>query len=95
MAVRRGSLIEIVHQGAIVAAWPDGRLAEEPSATPDQVLYIRSSAKPLQVLPLLESGAADHFGFSARELAIMAGSHNGTEAHVETVQHDAPAHRIG
>ena len=86
IAVQRGPLIEAVHQGAIVASFPNGKLAGA-IGDPDQVIYIRSSAKPLQVLSLLESGAADHFGFSARELAIMAGSHNGAEAHVSTVQH--------
>jgi L-asparaginase II len=85
VAVWRGSLIEVVHHGAIVAAYPDGRLAGA-VGSPDQVVYIRSSAKPLQVLPLLESGAVDHFGFSTRELAIMAGSHSGAPAHVEAVR---------
>jgi len=86
VTIQRGRLIEVVHQGAIVAAYPDGELAGA-IGNPDQVIYIRSSAKPLQVLPLLECGAADHFGFSARELAVMAGSHNGAEEHISTVQH--------
>jgi L-asparaginase II len=46
---------------------------------------MRSSAKPLQILPLLEQGGIEHFGFSQREIAIMCASHSGTDEHVRTV----------
>lgn len=47
--------------------------------------WLRSSAKPFQLTPLVESGAADRFGFSDRELAVMAASHNGQDLHVQAV----------
>ena len=50
------------------------------------VSYLRSSAKPFQLLPLVESGAADRFGFTDAELAVMAGSHSGEPRHVAAVQ---------
>jgi L-asparaginase II len=50
------------------------------------VSYLRSSAKPFQLLPLIESGAADRFRFTDAELAIIAGSHSGEPRHVATVQ---------
>jgi L-asparaginase II len=40
--------------------------------------------KPLQALPLVESGAADRYGFAAPELALACASHNGEPRHVET-----------
>lgn len=46
--------------------------------------YIRSAAKPFQVLPLLESQAPSHFGFTDEELALMCASHNGEPVHVRT-----------
>ena len=48
--------------------------------------YIRSAAKPIQILPLIESGAVEHFGFTARECAVICGSHNGEPVHVQTVR---------
>jgi L-asparaginase II len=48
--------------------------------------YIRSAAKPIQVLPLLESGGVEHFGFTPRESAVLCASHNGEPVHVQTVQ---------
>jgi L-asparaginase II len=55
------------------------------AGNPGTTAFYRSSSKPLQVVPLLESGAADHFGFSDAEIAIMCGSHGGEDIHVETV----------
>jgi L-asparaginase II len=50
------------------------------------VSYLRSSAKPFQLLPLVESGGADRFGFTSAELAVIAGSHSGEPRHVAAVQ---------
>ena len=36
-------------------------------------------------MPLLTTGAADHFGFTDREVAIACGSHNGEPIHTELV----------
>jgi L-asparaginase II len=49
------------------------------------VTYLRSSSKPHQAMPLLVSGAADHFGFTQKEVAIACASHNGETIHTETV----------
>jgi L-asparaginase II len=54
--------------GDIIASAGDG---ERPA-------YFRSAAKPFQALPLVESGAADAFGFSEAELALACASHNAT-----------------
>ena len=53
----------------------------------------RSSIKPIQVLPLLRSGAADAYSISDYELTLGAASHSGEAAHVEAV--DAWLTRIG
>jgi L-asparaginase II len=52
----------------------------------DFVTFFRSGCKPFQALPLVERGHAERFGFGARELAVMAASHSGSRAHVETVR---------
>ena len=48
--------------------------------------FWRSSAKPFQAMPLIESGAVDVFHMSPREVAITCASHGGEEQHVELVQ---------
>ncbi|MGE5441714.1 MAG: asparaginase [Bacteroidota bacterium] len=79
--VSRGAAVESRHRGAAVvvdsrggrrAAWGDV----------DAIVFPRSSVKPLQALPLLESGAAARFGVSARELALACASHSGEPDHV-------------
>lgn len=49
---------------------------------PEIVTFIRSSAKPFQIVPFLSSGAAERFGFSESEIALACGSHSGEEIHV-------------
>jgi L-asparaginase II len=80
----RGALVESVHAGSVAVADADGRLKAK-AGDSEHVAYLRSSAKPFQALPLVESGAADRFGLDERELAIACASHIGTDAHVEVV----------
>jgi L-asparaginase II len=52
---------------------------------PQTFAYFRSSAKPIQAVPLIESGAADRFGFTPAELALCCASHSGEAMHQEQV----------
>ncbi len=83
--VVRGELAECVHLGAVAVADPRGTLQASAGA-PELVTYLRSAAKPFQALVVVESGAADAFGFGPRELAVIAGSHSGEPAHVAVVR---------
>jgi L-asparaginase II len=85
VAVTRGPLVECVHRGHIAVVDTDGRLLWR-AGDPTFHTFARSAAKPLQALPVLESGAADRFGFSERELVLLCASHNGEERHVHTAQ---------
>ncbi|HEX8472621.1 MAG TPA: asparaginase [Pyrinomonadaceae bacterium] len=82
--VRRGSITESRHRGHIVAVDGDGVIVARLGA-PETLTYLRSSAKPHQVVPLVASGAADRFGFTPQEIAIACGSHSGEPLHEETV----------
>ncbi|MGH2592210.1 MAG: asparaginase [Anaerolineae bacterium] len=83
--VTRGGRVESIHTGAVAVVDANGRLVAH-AGDPDWVTYLRSAAKPLQLLPLVESGGADRFGFTDQELAVMAASHSGEPRHIETVQ---------
>ncbi|MBI2077801.1 MAG: asparaginase [Euryarchaeota archaeon] len=87
VAVRfvRGETVESVHRVSVAVADARGRLAGS-FGDPRLVTFLRSSAKPMQLVPLVESGAADRFAFTPKELAIIAGSHGGEPDHIETVR---------
>lgn len=78
----RGDIVESPHRGAIAIVDGDGRLFFTLGDI-DRPVFPRSSVKAIQALPLVESGAADAFGFGAKELALACASHSGEIAHVE------------
>jgi L-asparaginase II len=53
------------------------------AGSPNTVTFLRSSAKPFQAIPILVSGAADHFGFTDQEVALACGSHSGERIHTK------------
>ncbi len=53
---------------------------------PGRATFWRSSAKPFQAMPIVESGAAERYRFGAREVAISCASNGGEAMHVELVQ---------
>ena len=83
--VVRGALTESRHRGAVAVIDADGAsvLALGEVTAP---VYPRSAVKPLQALPLIESGAAERYGFGDAEIALACASHGGEPAHVETAQ---------
>jgi L-asparaginase II len=83
--VTRGGRWESVHAVAWALAAADDRPADGTVAgLPD--VFPRSAVKPLQALPVIETGAADSFGVSAAELALAAASHSGEPDHVAGVR---------
>jgi L-asparaginase II len=82
--VTRGESVESVHRGAVAVARADGTIVfalgdiERPT-------YPRSSLKPIQALPLLESGAADAFQLGDEEIALACASHSGEPIHTSRV----------
>src|SRR4029453_12220425 len=80
--VRRGAITESRHRGHVAVVTPGGSIVSY-AGDPANVTFLRSSAKPLQAIPLLLSGAADRFGFTDREVALACGSHNGEPIHTE------------
>jgi L-asparaginase II len=85
VAVTRSGFDESFHYAVLAVSDASGRIVAS-AGDPRTVTFMRSSAKPLQALPVLVSGAAARFGFTQAEIAIIIGSHNGEPRHVETVQ---------
>lgn len=80
----RGPFAESVHCGHAVVADSEGGIVEA-WGDPDAVVLPRSSAKMIQALPLVASGAADAAGLGERHLALACASHEGAELHVRAV----------
>lgn len=81
----RGEVIENRHRGAIAVCDPKGRLVHA-WGNVEALVYPRSAIKTLQALPLVESGAADHFRLDDAELALACSSHNAEPRHTDTVR---------
>jgi L-asparaginase II len=82
--VTRGALIESVHRGAVAVADAAGKLRLSLSDV-ESLIYPRSSLKPVQALPLIETGAAEAFGLGDEEIALACASHSGEPMHTERV----------
>jgi len=82
--VIRGDLVESRHRGVAAVVDAQGELIRGWGDI-DRLTFPRSAFKPLQALPLVETGAVERFELTQAELALACASHNGEAAHVETV----------
>lgn len=80
--VLRGETVESVHRGAVAVFDGAGKAVLEIGDT-ERPVFPRSAVKAIQALPLVESGAADAYGFGDIELAMACASHGGEPAHAE------------
>lgn len=81
----RGPFLECVHSGHAVVCDDTGQIVEA-WGDPGAVFMPRSSAKMIQALPLIESGAAKAFGLTDTQLALACASHNGAAIHTDPVR---------
>lgn len=82
---RRGPIVESVHFGAIAIVDAQARLWAS-WGDPYLVTFMRSSAKPLQALPLIEMGGEQLYHLTSKEIALLCASHDGTDEHVDVVR---------
>ncbi|MEZ5841322.1 MAG: asparaginase [Hyphomicrobiales bacterium] len=80
--VTRGRIVESVHRGAL-AVVDAGGAVQFSVGDIETPVFPRSAIKAFQAIPLVESGAADAYGFSDRELALACASHSGEPRHLE------------
>ena len=81
----RGPAVESRHLVDVAVVDAAGRPVQGRGAT-ETVVYPRSAIKSVQVLPLIESGAAERHGVSDEEIALACSSHNGQPEHVAAVR---------
>lgn len=92
LAVKRGEEVESLHFGSIAVVDGEGKLLYSLGDV-ERITFARSMIKPVQAIPLVETGAADHFSFTDKEIALCCASHRGEKQHTETVIH--MLHKLG
>ncbi len=80
----RGGHAESIHYGHVAAVDTRGRVLAW-AGEPHVPVFPRSAFKPFQALPLVESGVFARSGLGRDALALIAGSHGGTDAQVAIV----------
>lgn len=85
VTVRRGDLAESSHTLHAAVVDTSGRL-QLSAGDPRRDTTFRSAAKPFQLLPLVERGHAERWGFGDEQLAVMAASHTGSAQHIALVR---------
>lgn len=78
--VYRGPYIESTHDVHIAVVNDKEELLYY-YGDPERLTFARSSMKPFQAVPLVETGAAEHFKFNQKDLALACASHSGEEFH--------------
>ncbi|WP_077328768.1 asparaginase [Virgibacillus siamensis] len=99
--VYRGGCLESVHEVDIAVVDCNGKILFS-YGDPNRPTFARSSMKPFQAVPILETGAAKYFSFDAADIALFCSSHNGEAIHrsrvlslLETVGKDETSLQCG
>jgi L-asparaginase II len=79
--VARGAAVESRHRASYAVVDRAGGVVAG-AGNPAAAVYPRSAIKPLQALPVVETGAADQFALTTAELALACASHGGEPIHV-------------
>lgn len=89
--VYRGPYIESTHDIHVAVVDAAGQLLCS-YGDPERLTFARSSMKPFQAVPVVETGAAEHFSFEQADLALACASHSGESFHRSGVK--SILHRI-
>lgn len=81
----RGRIVESTHFGSIAIVDSNGKLLHS-CGDPYGVAFLRSSAKPFQVLPFVERGGVERFNFTPSELSLSCSSHETAQIHLDAVK---------
>jgi len=76
--------VESIHKGYICVTDSQKKIIYS-IGDPNTKVYFRSSAKPIQAVAIVNSGAMEKFGITLQELAIICSSHSGEDFHREAV----------
>lgn len=81
----RNGVIENTHTVHAAVVDSTGRLLFS-LGDPERLTLIRSAAKPMQALAVVETGAFEAYGLDEADLALAIGSHSSEDAHIARAQ---------
>jgi len=84
LELRRGTTVESIHFGSAAVVDASSRMIAW-IGDPQTITFLRSSAKPFQALPFIENGGHSTFSLTLSEIALICGSHIGTDMHAKVV----------
>ena len=85
----RGNNIETLHNGWICVLDRNKKIIYKKGAVNDYI-FLRSTAKPIQAIPVIES----NIKVTRKELALICASHSGSERHISILKEFLRKHRI-
>ncbi len=80
----RNGLDELYHSGSVCVVDKNKEIIYS-LGDYNQKLYLRSTSKAIQILPLLYYDIDKKYNISLEELAIMVSSHTGSKRHIEVI----------
>ena len=81
----RGELLECVHRGYICGVSDNGQVKYSVGDA-DFLTFLRSSAKPIQAIPIVKRGIDKEYKFSDKEMTVLTGSHRAESFHVQAIE---------
>lgn len=81
----RGDILECVHRGHICIVGRDSEIKYSIGDS-EFISYLRSSAKPIQVIPVIKNEIDKKYGLTPREVTVMAGSHRAEGFHIKALE---------
>ena len=84
VAVMRGDYVGSLHRGIFAVCDDEGHLSAC-AGDASQYVFLRSAAKPFQVMPAVLAGAIERFGLTGEETAVLCASHNAEPKHRDAV----------
>ncbi len=81
----RGDVLECMHRGHICGFSDSGEVSYS-IGDEDIPVFLRSSAKPIQAIPIVKYGLMDKYNLSDKEITIITGSHRAQPFHVEALE---------
>ncbi|MCH8290796.1 asparaginase [Candidatus Poribacteria bacterium] len=83
--ITRGEIVETIHRGAIAVVDTQGTI-QYAAGNSELTTYMRSAAKPFQLLLTIEADAIEKFNLTQAEVSVMCASHSGEDYHLEAVR---------
>jgi len=82
----RGDVVENIHHALICIVNDKKQVLMQSGDIHDQPIFYRSALKPIQAIPVFESGIIEKYNITSRESALFPASHRGESYHIQELE---------